>query len=100
MNTIIATVPASVMVGLIGDKILNFLNKFARISEGGNFNGGISLLIVLWLCVVTPLICYKGKIPKELKFYMKLVLFAAFMQRLLLRFPTGHELLSIFRFRF
>ena len=67
MNTIIATVPASVMVGLIGDKILNFLNKFARISEGGNFNGGISLLIVLWLCVVTPLICYKGKIPKELQ---------------------------------
>lgn len=96
MNTIIATVPASVMVGLIGDKILNFLNKFARISEGGNFNGGISLLIVLWLCVVTPLICYKGKIPKELKFYMKLVLFAAFMQPVAFAFSNWARIVVYF----
>ena len=96
MNTIIATVPASGMIGLIGDKILNFLNKFARISEGGNFNGGISLLIVLWLCVVTPLICYKGKIPKELKFYMKLVLFAAFMQPVAFAFSNWARIVVYF----
>lgn len=96
MNTIIAAVPASVMVGLMGDKILNFLNKFARISEEGNFNGGISLLIVLWLCVVTPLICYKGKIPKELKFYMKLVLFSAFMQPVAFTFSNWARIVVYF----
>lgn len=95
-NIIIAAMPASAMIGLMGNKILNILNRFARIPEGGNFNGGISLLMVLWLCVGTVLICYKGNIPEELKFYMRLVLFAAFIQPIAFTFSNWARIVVYF----
>ena len=95
-NIIIAAIPVSAVAGLLGGKILSVLNKFARISEGGNFNGGISLLIVLWLCIGATLVCFKGNIPKDLKFYMRIVFLAAFLQPIAFTFSNWARIVGYF----
>lgn len=72
-STVVFSMPLSVAVGLLGGKFLDILNHFARISEDGNFNGGVSMLIVLWLCVIVTFVCFKGLVPEKLEFYFKLV---------------------------
>lgn len=95
-TTIILSLPFSVAVGLMGPKILNILNHFARIGEAGNFNGGVSMLIVLWLCVFSILICFKGKIPKSLSFYCCFVFFAAFSQPIAFAFSNWSRIIMYF----
>lgn len=93
---IVFAAPASVIVGLLGGRILSFLNRFARIGEAGNFNGGVSMLIVLWLCVIAALICFKGSIPNRLDFYYRIVFLAAFLQPIAFTFSNWARIVSYF----
>ena len=95
-TTIIAAVPVSAMIGLLGGRILNVLNRFARITETGNFNGGISLLVVLWLCVFAILICFNGCIPKQLDFYFRFVFLAALLQPVAFTFSNWSRIIAYF----
>lgn len=95
-TTIIFSVPFSITIGLLGKKILVILNHFARISESGNFNGGVSLLIVLWLCIIAVLICFKGDIPSSLIFSYKIVFLAAFLQPIAFTFSNWSRIVVYF----
>ena len=88
--------PLSIAIGLLGGKILGILNRFARISEGGNFNGGVSMLIVLWLCEIATFVCFKGRIPERLEFYFKLVFLAAFLQPIAFTFSNWARIVAYF----
>lgn len=94
--TVLFSVPVSAIIGLLGERILNILNRFARISEAGNFNGGISMLIVLWLFVFAVLICFKGTIPECLDFYFHLVFLAAFLQPIAFTFSNWSRIVAYF----
>lgn len=94
--TVLLTLPISMMVGLFGKKILNILNHFARISEEGNFNGGVSILIVLWLCVFATLICFGGHIPERLDFYFRFVLLAAALQPIAFTFSNWARIVTYY----
>lgn len=95
-SSIIFAAPLSVMVGLLGGKILSFLNRFARFSESGNFNGGISMLVVLWLCVIAALVCFKKNFPLNLEFSFWLVFLAAFLQPITFTFSNWARIVSYF----
>lgn len=90
------SIPLSIAIGLLGGKILGILNRFARISEGGNFNGGASMLIVLWLCVIVTFVCFKGLVPEKLEFYFKLVFLAAFLQPIAFTFSNWARIVAYF----
>lgn len=94
--TVLLALPISMMVGLFGKKILNILNHFARISEEGNFNGGVSILIVLWLCVFATLICFGGHIPERLDFYFRFVLLAAALQPIAFTFSNWARIVTYY----
>lgn len=94
--TVLLALPISIMVGLFGKKILNILNHFARISEEGNFNGGVSILIVLWLCVFATLICFGGHIPERLDFYFRFVLLAAALQPIAFTFSNWARIVTYY----
>ena len=90
------SIPLSFVIGLLGGKILLILNQFARINEGGNFNGGISILIVLWLCVIARFICFKRELSEQLNFYFKLVFLAAFLQPIAFTFSNWARIITYF----
>lgn len=98
MNTsiVLLAVPVSALIGLFGGRILSFLNQFARIAESGNFNGGIPMLIVLWLCIFAVLVCFKGNVPSQLDFYFRLVFLAAFLQPIAFTFSNWARIVSYF----
>ena len=96
LSTVFFSVPLSIVIGLLGGKVLSILNRFARISEGGNFNGGVSMLIVLWLCVIVAFVCFKGQIPERLNFYFKLIFLAAFLQPIAFTFSNWARIVSYF----
>lgn len=96
LSTMFFSVPLSIAIGLLGEKILSVLNHFARISEGGNFNGGVSMLIVLWLCVIVTFICFKGRIPNRHDFYFKLVFLAALLQPIAFTFSNWGRIITYF----
>ncbi|MDD6147426.1 MAG: hypothetical protein PUB40_00640 [Lachnospiraceae bacterium] len=83
-------------IGNLRDKILGILNRFARNSEGGNFNGGVLMLIVLWLCEIVVFVCFKGRIPERLEFYFKFVFLAAFLQPIALTFSNWARIIAYF----
>lgn len=93
---IFLSIPLSIVIGLLGGKILSILNQFARISESGNFNGGISILIVLWFCVIARFICFKGELSNQLNFYFKLVFLAAFLQPIAFSFSNWARVITYF----
>ncbi len=95
-SSIFFSIPLSIAIGLLGGKVLGILNRFARISEGGNFNGGVSMLIVLWLCVSVPFVCFKGRIPERIEFYFKLVFLAAFLQPIAFTFSNWARIVVYF----
>lgn len=93
---IMFSIPISVGIGMLGGKILIILNRFARISENGNFNGGVSILIVFWLCVIAGLVCFCGKIPRRLEFWFKLIFLAAFLQPIAFTFSNWSRVIVYF----
>lgn len=95
-TSVFFSIPLSIAIGLLGDKILGILNRFARISEGGNFNGGVSMLIVLWLCIIATFVCFKGLVPEKLEFYFKLVFLAAFLQPIAFTFSNWARIVAYF----
>ena len=94
--TVILSMPLSIVVGLLGGKVLDILNRFARISEDGNFNGGVSMLLVLWLCVIAVPACFNVRIPEKLDFYFKLVFLAAFLQPISFTFSNWARIVAYF----
>ncbi|MEK1351552.1 EpsG family protein [Limosilactobacillus fermentum] len=94
--TVILAVPASMIIGLFGGRILSFLNQFARNAEAGNYNGGLSMLAVLWLCVIAVLACFKGTVPERLDFYFRLVFLAAFLQPIAFTFSDWSRIVAYF----
>ncbi len=95
-SIIVFSIPFSVALGLLGGKILTVLNRFARIAEAGNFSGGVSMLIVLWLCILAGLVCFKGKIPEKLDFYFRFVFLAAFLQPIAFTFSNWARIVVYF----
>ena len=95
-NTIVFSMPFSLLVGISGGYILQFLNKFARIAEEGNFNGGISMLIVLWSCVFIIFIIFRFKIPMNIELYYRLVFLAAFLQPIAFTFSNWARVVVYF----
>lgn len=95
-STIIFSAVFSIGIGLLGGRILNFLNHFARISEAGNFNGGFSILATLWLCIIASYICFHDKLPSNLNFSFRLVFLAAFLQPIAFTFSNWSRVISYF----
>lgn len=93
---IFLSIPISAAVGMLGGRILNILNRFARISEAGNFNGGITILVVFWLCIIACIVCFKGVVPQTLDFYFRLVFFAAFLQPISFTFSNWSRIVTYF----
>ena len=56
------SIAGSMVLGGMGPLLLSILNRFARIPESENFNGGFSMLFVLWLVVLFVF----GKARKQL----------------------------------
>lgn len=88
--------PVSACIGIAGDKILGLLNNFARIAESANYNGGISMLIVLWLCLLSIFLCYRGNIPMNLKLYYQMIYFAALIQPISFTFSNWSRVVTYF----
>lgn len=94
--TMFMSIPFSVFLALAGGRILGFLNRFARISEAGNYNGGVTMLIVLWGCILLVFIFFKGKIPERIEFYYRMVYFAAVMQPIAFTFSNWSRIVMYF----
>lgn len=86
----------SILLGFSGRYILQVLNQFARITESGNFNGGLTMLIVLWASVFTVFILYKNQIPKNLELYYRLIYLAAILQPIAFTFSNWSRVVIYF----
>lgn len=75
-----ASILASGAIGILGNYIVHFLSAFARNETAYELNGGISMLVVLWGCVLIIFAFYKGNIPDNIKLYYQLLWFAAVLQ--------------------
>lgn len=96
LKNVIFSMSVSLFIGLGGGHILSFLNKFARISEDGNFNGGISMLFLLWGCVFAILIVFRFKVPKKIEFYYKMIYIAAVLQPIAFSFSNWARIVIYF----
>lgn len=86
----------SIVLGFSGRYILQVLNQFARITESENFNGGLTMLIVLWASVFSVWILYKNKIPKDLELYYRLLYLAAVLQPIAFTFSNWSRVVIYF----
>lgn len=75
-----ASILASGAIGIFGNYIVHFLSAFARNETAYELNGGISMLVVLWGCVLIIFAFYKGNIPDNIKLYYQLLWVAAVLQ--------------------
>lgn len=78
--SILISVAVSILMGLCGKYIVLFLNNYAKASDMRNLGGGYSLLFVLWACIITTFLAFKGKIPQKISLEYKAVWFAAVIQ--------------------
>lgn len=83
---------------LIGGKIIfAFLNRFARIQMSPTSNGGITMLIVLWISVLlTALLNKNATLDAKNEVFFKLVLIAAVLQPLTLIMSIWSRAISYF----
>lgn len=86
----------SVVLAISGKFWLEVLNRFARIKAQQGFNGGISMFIFLWMCVIVIYMCFRGKIPSELQLYYKILLLAAVMQPMAFTFSIWSRVIRYF----
>lgn len=95
--TLVACAGASLFCGIAGPGIFYILRIFARNEEQMEYNGGWSMLVVLWLCVVTVFVLYKGKIPEQDRLYYWMLLLAAVMQPVAFTFSNFARIVAYFR---
>ncbi len=95
-RTLLVAILLAVIEGVAGEGILSILNHFARISEAGNFNGGIKMLLVLWACVLAAFIFFKEKIPEKMDLWFRIVLLAALIQPIAFTFSNWARVVSYF----
>lgn len=89
VKTILACIVFGAGVGIGGKYILQFLNFFARNKERISNNGGIKLLIILWVCVFVAYILFKEKFDEsKYKIPFCMILIGATLQPLSFTFST------------
>lgn len=96
-RTLVACAGVSFLCGIAGPGIFYILCIFARNEEQMKYNGGWSMLVVLWLCVVTVFVLYKGKIPEQDRLYYWTLLVAAVMQPVAFTFSNFARIVAYFR---
>lgn len=96
-RTLVACGAASVLCGIAGPGIFYILRIFARNEENAGYNGGLPMLVVLWLCVVTVFVLHKGKIPEQDRLYYWMLLLAAVMQPVAFTFSNFARIVLYFR---
>lgn len=83
--------------GVCGEFILFVCNFFARYKEEASYNGGIPMLLTLWLCVVAVFILNKGNIPERDRLYYWMLLLAASLQPIAFTFSNFSRIVLYFR---
>lgn len=96
-QTLATCAVASVLCAGFGKKIFHLLQMFARNREHVGYNGGASMLVVLWLCVLTIFAMYKGKIPESSRLFYWMLLMAAVMQPIAFTFSNFARIIIYFR---
>ncbi len=86
------SIPMSLVLGLGGERILNFLNRFALNQYSAGMRGGVNALIFLWICVMIIFFAFRGKIPQNLKLAFNMVYIAAVTQPIALTFANWARL--------
>ena len=86
----------SMILGIGGKPILHILNQFARLPEAGNYNGGITMLIVLWLIVLLIYIYFRGNIPDNISLYYDMLLVGAVLQPISFAFSNFSRIVNYF----
>lgn len=73
----------SICVYLFGSKVLDVLNRFARIEHEPEQNGGVTFLLILWGCVLLSYMLSKDRLRDDsFKLAFNLILIAASFQPL------------------
>lgn len=96
-RTLVACAVASFLCGIAGPGVFYILRIFARNEEQMEHNGGLPMLVVLWLCVVTVFVLHKGKIPEQDRLYYWMLLLAAVMQPVAFTFSNFARIVVYFR---
>lgn len=96
-RTLVACAGGAFLCGIAGPGIFYILRIFARNEEQLQHNGGLSMLVVLWLCVVTVFVLHKGKIPEQDRLYYWMLLLAAVMQPVAFTFSNFARIVLYFR---
>lgn len=87
-------------LGMFGDRIVLFLNQFARIQtyEHG-FNGGIANLVFIWMCLLIIYFFIKGReISDKERLFFNMLWIAAIMQPISLSFSIWSRIVNYFAF--
>lgn len=95
-KTLCASASVSIVLWLSGNRIFQFLSVFSRIKYEASTDGGVTLLLFLWACILGVFAVFKGHISLPLKLYYMQVLIAAVSQPIALAFSLWARIVLYF----
>lgn len=96
-ETLLVLMPCGMVLGIIGRPILVFLNRFARLPVEIEYNGGVNLLIFLWLCIIVIFLFNKRKIRQsKYRMYYCMLLIAGTLQPIVFTFSLWSRIIDYF----